>query len=179
MTKIVEPTARQEIVAILVDDKLSQLANDLDFARHVLTRGFPGFSNMSASQLNCMVCDAGLDLREGMGLLLHKLAQSEPLMVRPAILSNDQLFSLPVDGVDPRKALAQEIRYFFQNEASSPVLVQVMLDTLGAQATSVRAEDDFKGLDELTVGQLRRLVPVKLALRERVRDLLSQLDGIA
>lgn len=134
---------------------------------------------MSASQLNCLVCDAGLDLREGMGLLLHELAQSEHLAARPAVLLNDQLLSLPINGVDPLNALAQEIRYFFKHGASSPELVRLMLDTLGPQAESVHGGDDFKGLDTLTAGQLRRLVPVKLAIQERVRDLLTRLDGTA
>lgn len=171
-------SARQKIVGILVDDKLSQLVNDIDFARHVLTSGFAGFSNMSASQLNCLVCDAGLDLREGMELLLHELTQSESLVARSAVLSNGQRLSLPVDNVDLRTALANEIRYFFQNEAS-PTLVQVMLETLGTQATSVRAEDNFNGLHELTADQLRRLVPVTLAVREHVRDLLARLEAAA
>lgn len=167
-------TARQEIVAILVDDKLSQLANDLDFARHVLTRGFPGFSNMSASQLNCMVCDAGLDLHEGMGLLLHKLAHENPAKLSTAPLASQ--FHGQDNNADPLKALAQEIRYFFKNEASSPELVRLMLNTLGPQANSVHGGDDFKGLDTLTAGQLRRLVPVKLAIRERIQMLLSKLE---
>lgn len=169
-------TARKRIVDILVEDKLWHLATDQQLARHILTSGFPGFDNMSASQLQCMVCDAGLDLREGMGVLLHDLAEAEPLVVVPTA-PPAAMDALPIDGADPLKALAQEIRYFFQNEASSPVLVKVMLETLGPQAASVRAEDDFKGLDNLSASQLRRLVPVSFALRDRVRTLLAQLEG--
>lgn len=167
-------TARQDIVNILVEDKLGQLLNEADFARHVLTNGFPGFSQMSASQLRAMVCDAGLEMRDGMGLLLHELSQQEPIFApgsRPAEVG----LALPIAGADPRLALATEIRRYFQNEAT-PVMVKVMLETLGPLADTVRAEDDFKALDELTAAQLRRLVPISFALRDSVRTLIAAIE---
>lgn len=163
-------TARQRIIDILVADKQSQLTSDSDFARHVLTRGFPGFSNMSASQLQCTVCDARLDLREGMGLLLHELAQEE-LLPTPKSSIADNAMDLPVFSADPRLNLATEIRRYFQHEAS-PAMVNVMLETLGPLAESMSAEDNFKALNGLSAAQLRRLVPMSLALRDRVRALL-------
>ena len=169
-------TARQHIVDILVEDKLGQLTNDADFARHVLSSGFPGFMNMSASQLRCMVCDAGLESLEGMGLLLHELAQEEPLLT-PATRSKDGL-DLPVAGADPLLALAAEIRRYFQNEAPAP-MVKLMTENLGPLGESIRAEDDFKALDTLNATQLRRLTPVTLGVRERVQSLLAALEGQA
>ena len=168
-------TARQRIVEILVQDKKNQLASDANFARHVLTSGFPGFANMSASQLRCMVCDAALESNEGMGLLLREMAQEELLSVLPSRPAAD-ILALSFASADPLQALAAEIRHYFQNEAS-PAMVKVMLETLGPLAESMRAEDDFKALDTLNAIQLRRLIPVSFALREHVRSLLATLEG--
>lgn len=168
-------TARQRIVEILVQDKKNQLASDADFARHVLTSGFPGFANMSASQLSCMVRDASLDSQEGVSLLLRELAQDEPLSVSPPLPASS-LLTIPVAGADPLQALASKIRRYFQKEAS-PAMVKVMLETLGPLAESMRAEDNFKALDTLNATQLRRLIPVSFALREHVRSLLATLEG--
>ena len=165
--------ARQEIVDILVNDKIRQLASDADFARDMLSRGFPGFINMSASQLRYMVCAAGLESREGMGLLLHELSQEESILTRAP--RNQEGITLPVTSVDPLRALSTELRRYFQNEASAP-MVKIMLETLGPLSDSVRADDHFKALDELTATQLRRLIPVSLGLRERVRRLLAALE---
>ena len=170
-------TARKKIIALLVEDKMDNFVKNRDLARHALTNGFPGFDNMSVSQLRCMVRDAGLNSCEGMRLLLQELAQKEPIVGRTVVPLPSPIFYLPIDSTDPLKALAQEIRYFFENDASSPFWVQLMLDTLGTQAEAVRAEDDFKGFDQLTASQLRRLVPVTPARRDRVRDLLAQLEG--
>lgn len=129
---------------------------------------------MSASQLRCMVCDAGLDLQNGMGLLLHELAKEEPLIMsslRPA----PKIQTLANSASNPLQALASEIRHYFQNEAS-PAMVNVMLETLGPLAESMRAENNFKALDTLTATQLRRLIPVSFALREHVRALLLTLE---
>lgn len=167
-------TARQDIVDILVEDKLGQLTNDADFARHILASGFPGFINMSASQLRSMVCDAGLESQAGMGLLLHELAQEEPLLTRAT--RSENVLELPVAGADPALALAAEIRRYFQNEAQ-PAMVKVMLETLGPLADTVRAEDGFAQLDALTPAQLRRLIPVSFGLRPRVQALIAALEG--
>lgn len=169
-------TARQDIVDILVEDKLAQLANDADFARHILTSGFAGFINLSASQLRAMVCDAGLESRDGMGLLLHELSQEEPLLTRAT--RSESILELPVAGADPVLALAAEIRRYFQNEAQ-PTMVKVMLETLGPLADSIRAEDGFALLDALTPAQLRRLIPVSFGLRPRVQALIAALEGQA
>lgn len=166
-------TARQDIITILLDDKMAQLSTDKELAHHLLSKGFPGFENMSASQLRCMVCDAGLELLDGMGVLLHELSLEEPLVVPSTTVADLPL--APVDA-DPRLALAGEIRRYFQQEAS-PALVLVMLETLGPLGQTVKAENDFEGLNALDVAHLRRLVPVAFAQRERVRALLQTLEA--
>ena len=164
-------TARQRIVDILVQAKLNQLLNDKNLATHILTRGFAGFANLSASQLACMVADAGLDRQEGMGLLLHELAIAEPTAA-PAPTAA----SIPVDAPNPLRQLAGEIRHFFQNEAS-PALVATMRETLGPLSESVHGGNDYEGLNHLTSLQLRRLVPISFAQRPHIRALLQTLES--
>ena len=163
-------TARQRIVDILVQDKLDQLMGDTALATHILTRGFAGFANLSASQLACMVADAGLDRQEGMGLLLHELA-----IVEPTAAPAPTAASIPIDAPNPLRQLAGEIRQFFQHEAS-PALVGTMRETLGPLAESVHGGNDYEGLDHLTSLQLRRLVPVSFAQRPHIRALLQILE---
>ena len=67
--------ARQEVLDILIEDKVNQLMGDRDFAVHVITNGFPGLATMDKDELHQMVVDAGLDRREGMPERLAKLAK--------------------------------------------------------------------------------------------------------
>lgn len=68
-------TAREEVLDILIDDKVDQLLGDRGFAQSVISNGFPGFSTMSNSELRQMVIDAGLDRRDCMPALLKKLGK--------------------------------------------------------------------------------------------------------